>query len=130
MKGLLVILGLILILVAVARLVVSRLVYKGFKLFKTAAERAAEDEEYFKRTSNKYYRKEVKEDFDADYFKGQTETVEQKRQKEERIRRENARRTTTSSGVTIIDERDPHEAGRKIFSDGEGEYTDFEVVSD
>lgn len=35
------------------------------------------------------------------------------------------RRTTTSSGVTIIDERSREETERKIFTQDEGEYVDF-----
>lgn len=35
------------------------------------------------------------------------------------------RRTQTASGITIIDNRDPERARRKIFADDEGEYVDF-----
>lgn len=36
------------------------------------------------------------------------------------------RRSQTSSGTTIIDNRNPEQARRKIFSEDEGEYVDFE----
>ena len=36
------------------------------------------------------------------------------------------RRSQTSSGMTIIDNRNPEQARRKIFSEDEGEYVDFE----
>ena len=35
-------------------------------------------------------------------------------------------RSQTSSGMTIIDNRNPEQARRKIFSEDEGEYVDFE----
>ncbi len=36
-----------------------------------------------------------------------------------------ARRQTTSGGVTIEDRRDPDRANKKIFAQDEGEYVDF-----
>ncbi|MCD8291751.1 MAG: DUF4834 family protein [Prevotella sp.] len=35
-------------------------------------------------------------------------------------------KTSNSDGQEIIDSRNPNEANRKIFSDNEGEYVDFE----
>lgn len=40
--------------------------------------------------------------------------------------RQQGRRTQTSAGTTIIDNRDPEQAERKIFADDEGEYVEFE----
>ena len=37
-----------------------------------------------------------------------------------------SRRTQTTSGPTVIDNRNPEQARRKIFSENEGEYVDFE----
>ena len=45
--------------------------------------------------------------------------------RKEQADKNTARRTTTSSGVTIIDER---EADKKIFSHDDGEYVEFEEV--
>ena len=102
------------------------------KAAERAARKAAKEEEYFRRTSQKYYRKEkVTHDFDKDYFKSSNEgknEESEKREKENTARRE----TTSSEGVTIIDERQP--TGRtspkekKIFDDSEGEYVEFEEV--
>lgn len=39
-----------------------------------------------------------------------------------------ARHTTTASGETIIDGRNPEHSDRKIFAESEGEYVDFEEV--
>lgn len=36
-----------------------------------------------------------------------------------------ARRTRTSSGEVIIDNRQPEKSGRKIFTEDDGEYVDF-----
>ena len=37
-----------------------------------------------------------------------------------------SRRTQTASGPTVIDNRNPEQTRRKIFSEDEGEYVDFE----
>lgn len=37
-----------------------------------------------------------------------------------------SRRTQTASGTTVIDNRNPEQTRRKIFSEDEGEYVDFE----
>ena len=44
-------------------------------------------------------------------------------------RETSGRHTRTSSGETIIDARDSDTASRKIFSENEGEYVDFEETS-
>ena len=129
------------------------------KLFKSeaekAAERAAKEEEYFKRTSNKHYRPEDnKPKFSDDYFKSvdddqpekpkeqpkaqptseakadrQKTTEQQAKSKQEKDKQKKTRRTTTmSNGVTIIDERDANLTGRKIFAPGEGEYVEYTEV--
>ena len=61
--------------------------------------------------------------FGDDYFKGS-----QQQQSRQQTEKENtARKTTTSSGVTIIDGRD-QEDKRKIFDHNDGEYVEFEEV--
>ena len=72
---------------------------------------------------------EEKPKFKEDYFKG----VDDAKEKKAEPKKETARRTTTSSdGVTIIDERQPTEKTaskeKKIFDDSEGEYVEFEEV--
>ena len=100
-----------------------------YKAAERAARKAAKEEE-FRRVSTRHYREEEKEpEFDKDYFKGKEDT----REKETEQQKETARRTTTSSdGVTIIDERQPAEKTatkeKKIFDDSEGEYVEFEEV--
>ena len=61
--------------------------------------------------------------FGDDYFKG----AQQEQPKQQAEKKDTARKTTTSSGVTIIDDRD-QEDKRKIFDHSDGEYVEFEEV--
>ena len=84
-------------------------------------------------------RKEQKEKnpFGDDYFKSSEDPQQSQQRGPQRGRQKTqqktqqqadkntARRTTTSSGVTIIDER---EADKKIFNHDDGEYVEFEEV--
>jgi hypothetical protein len=106
-----------------------------------AARKAAKEEEYFRRTANKYYYKEEKAEFGKDYFKSTDEQSGQatgqaadgarawdNRQASTADTDTARRRTTSSEGVTIIDERQRQKAEKKIFGDNEGEYVEFEEV--
>ena len=79
------------------------------------------------RTQAQYEQREQstrdKNPFGDDYFKGSGTQQEQSKQQSEK--KDTARKTTTSSGVTIIDDRDKE---RKIFDHSDGEYVDFEEV--
>lgn len=107
-------------------------VVKTFRIFRSNAEKAAEraakkaaaEEEYFRRTSKKYYREDEKPHFDKDYFKGTENTQGQA----EGQKRTTVRRTTTSDGVTIIDQREERKTDKKFFSEDEGEYVEFTEV--
>ena len=59
--------------------------------------------------------------FGDDYFKGR----QQEQPKQQAEKKDTARKTTTSSGLTIIDDRDQE---RKIFDHSDGEYVEFEEV--
>ena len=59
--------------------------------------------------------------FGEDYFKGK----QQEQPKQQAEKKDTARKTTTSSGVTIIDDR---ESDKKIFNKDDGEYVEFEEV--
>ena len=65
--------------------------------------------------------KREKNPFGDDYFKG----AQQEQPKQQAEKKDTARKTTTSSGVTIIDDRDQE---RKIFDHSDGEYVEFEEV--
>ena len=89
------------------------------------ARKMAEEDEYFKRTSNKYYREDSQPKFQEDYFKSTEEQSKTSQKKQEATTR---RTVETDSGVTIIDDRTRQKAGQKIFESGEGEYVEFEEV--
>ena len=67
--------------------------------------------------------KREKNPFGDDYFKG----AQQEQPKQQAEKKDTARKTTTSSGVTIIDGRDTEDK-RKIFDHSDGEYVEFEEV--
>ena len=107
--------------------------YRNQKM-KEQKEKYSFNNDYFKsskggrrqsRTQAQYEQREQasrdKNPFGDDYFKG-------KQQEQPKADQKNtARRTTTSSGVTIIDDRDQEEK-RKIFDHSDGEYVEFEEV--
>lgn len=68
-------------------------------------------------------RREQRNPFGDDYFKG----TQQEQSKQQADKKDTARKTTTSSGVTIIDDRDTEDK-RKIFDHSDGEYVEFEEV--
>ena len=101
------------------------------KAIKQAAEarearRMAEEDAYFKRTTNKHYREEDKPKFKKDYFKRSESEKPNTSQQQQ-----NTRRTMKADGgVTIIDDRNEQKPDRKIFDDSEGEYVEFEEVKE
>jgi flagellar biosynthesis/type III secretory pathway M-ring protein FliF/YscJ len=101
------------------------------------ARRQAKEDEYFKRTSTKNYKKDDTPKFKDDYFKSVDNQAETKDKKQEtkkgseqrRYEETTTRRTVeTGDGVTIIDDRGNQKSDRKIFDDNEGEYVEFEEV--
>ncbi|MBQ8486050.1 MAG: DUF4834 family protein [Prevotella sp.] len=119
-------------------IVLAILFHKSIKNIKTIlrqaadareARRMAEEDEYFKRTSNKNYRQDETPKFKDDYFKG-TEQEANRQQQAHTQQNTNTRHHTveTDSGVTIIDDRSSKKSDRKIFDDNEGEYIDFVEV--
>ena len=104
--------------------------YRNQKL-KEQKEKKPFDDDYFKnskgrrrqsRTEAQYEQREQtkrdKNPFGDDYFKS-------KQQEQPQEKKDTARKTTTSSGVTIIDDR---ESDKKIFNKDDGEYVEFEEV--
>jgi hypothetical protein len=95
------------------------------------------DEETFKRMADKHYKGDGDgPKFDKDYFKGSgmqnrgfrnwnaEQTAKPNAGKEQRTKQSSAR-TTTTEGITIIDERNYQKSKQKIFEKDEGEYVDF-----
>lgn len=122
-----------LILITAFVMIVIYLSYKGIRKLKQEAE-----ENYYRNQK----RKEQKEKypFGEDYFKSASSKKQQARSQyqtrqethQENVRQEQpkedtARSKTTSSGVTIIDDRSSDEK-RKIFDRSDGEYVEFEEV--
>jgi hypothetical protein len=93
--------------------------------FRDAMQDSLKDEEFQRMADKNYYRKQRDNgpQFDADYFDGDDS---QQRQRQQQQQKKQQRRTTrTRDGVTVIDDRDPSVAERKIFTADEGEYVDF-----
>lgn len=122
-----------LILISVIVMIVIYLAYKGVRKIKQEAE-----DNYYR--SQKRKEQKEKNPFGDDYFKSasskkqRAQSQYQPRQEpfQEKVRQEQpkedtARSTTTSSGVTIIDDRGSDEK-RKIFERSDDEYVEFEEV--
>ena len=122
-----------LILIAVIVMIVIYLAYKGVRKIKQEAE-----DNYYR--SQKRKEQKEKNPFGDDYFKSasskkqRAQSQYQPRQEpfQEKVRQEQpkedtARSTTTSGGVTIIDDRGSDEK-RKIFERSDDEYVEFEEV--
>lgn len=109
----------LLVVFTIAILLVFYFLRKGFRFLRRMASGEMTDEE-FERLSKKNYRKKDGPSFDKDYFKGfGWQQSQQKRQSTQK------RTTKTADGVTIVDQRDPDKANKKIFAHDEGEYVDF-----
>ena len=131
MKGILTIILCVILFVLIVLAILFHETIRNFRKFlqqaadAREARKKAEEDAYFKRTSNKYYREDDTPKFKDGYFKGTGgDKPKQKPQQETTTRRT----VETDSGVTIIDSRDDQQTDRKIFDDGEGEYVDFVEV--
>ena len=123
-----------LILIAVIVMIVISSAYKGVRKIKQEAE-----DNYYR--SQKRKEQKEKNPFGDDYFKSASSKKQraksqyQPRQEpfQEKVRQEQPKEdtarstTTTSSGVTIIDDRGSDEK-RKIFERSDDEYVEFEEV--
>lgn len=123
-----------LILISVIVMIVIYLAYKGVRKIKQEAE-----DNYYR--SQKRKEQKEKNPFGDDYFKSasskkqRAQSQYQPRQEpfQEKVRQEQPKEdtarstTTTSSGVTIIDDRGSDEK-RKIFERSDDEYVEFEEV--
>lgn len=145
----------ILLFIAIMVMVVINFTYKGVRKIKEEVEenyyrsqkrreqkeRNPFSHDYFKGTSSTKREQpkqektweEIKRErnpFGDDYFKSATSSSASSAKKEqpqqEEPKEDTARRTTTSSGVTIIDDRGSDK--RKIFDHDDGEYVEFEEV--
>ena len=110
-----------LIALAIIILIVINFTYKGVRQMRKAVE--DQYELHQKRKEQK-----EKNPFGDDYFKSSDTGFHQthkNHQTHQQSQKTTTRKTTTSSGVTIIDER---ETDKKIFNHDDGEYVEFEEV--
>jgi biopolymer transport protein ExbB/TolQ len=119
-----------LILLAIIILVVINFTYKNFRQIREAFEERREMNQRMKEQKEK-------NPFGDDYFKSSDKGSKRQRQydfqqktthqrKAEEPKETTARKTTTDSGVTIIDDRG--EVEKKIFDHNDGEYVEFTEV--
>lgn len=121
MKFLLGIPILFLFLAGIVLLVVVSYVYR-FWMKITKHIRGDFSDEEIERLSKKYYKQARTYNFDKDYFKrGEDESY----QRSQASAQQASTHTDAASGVTIIDDRSPEVASRKIFNKDEGEYVDY-----
>jgi len=79
-------------------------------------------DEEVERLSKKYHKQgSYHNNFSRDYFKRRDDS----NTNSYRSSTTQSRTTHSDAGVTIIDDRDPDVASRKIFNKNEGEYVDF-----
>ena len=112
-----------LIALAIIILIVINFTYKGVRQMRKAAQDQWE-------LNQKRKEQKEKNPFGDDYFKSadgpRTSQKTNQTRYSQQSEKTTTRKTTTSSGVTIIDER---EADKKIFSHDDGEYVEFEEVN-
>ena len=101
-------------------------VRKRMRAIREAMENSMQDDAFQRLADKNYYRKHRDQGpvFDEEYFKGDPNRTT--RNQQEKKQQQQTRRTTrTASGVTIIDDRTPDVANKKIFEKNEDEYVDY-----
>ncbi|MBQ9216060.1 MAG: DUF4834 family protein [Prevotella sp.] len=111
--------------IAIVVLVIIFLMNRGLRKWRERAE-----ENYILQMKRKEQKE--KNPFGEDYFKSSDSPKQQKQkarqyQASQKQKETTAHQKTTSSGVTIIDDR--AEDKKKIFEHGDGEYVEFEEVN-
>ena len=118
-------LGFLFLLVTCFMAVLVWKVRKRMRAIRQALEENMSDDAFQRKADKYYYRKHRGEGpvFDEEYFKGDPNRTARSQQENQRS---STRRTTqTAFGVTVIDDRTPDEANKKIFEKDEGEYVDY-----
>ena len=101
-------------------------VRKRMRAIREARDNSMQDDAFQRMADKNYYRKHRDQGpvFDEEYFKGDPNRTTHNQQ--EKKQQQQTRRTTrTASGVTIIDDRTPDVANKKIFEKNEDEYVDY-----
>ena len=96
------------------------------RAFREAMEDRMQDDAFQRMADKNYHRKHRDQGpvFDEEYFKGDPNRTARKQQ-EWKQQQQTRRTTRTASGVTIIDDRNPDVANKKIFDKNEDEYVDY-----
>ena len=126
MRFFLALLGFFFLVVTGLMAVIVWKVRKRMRAFREAMEDSMQDDAFQRMADKNYHRKHHDQGpvFDEEYFKGDPNRTARKQQ--EWKRQQQTRRTTrTASGVTIIDDRNPDVANKKIFEKNEDEYVDY-----
>jgi predicted Holliday junction resolvase-like endonuclease len=116
-------LGIILFIIAVLILIlllIGGTLLKAVKNFRKAAEQAADKQAQRQRYETGRQRSQ---------YSQRKQTASDRRQEEPQQEEpiyEEARRTQTATGETIIDQQHQERENKKIFDDSDGEYVDFE----
>lgn len=123
-----------LIIISIIVMLVINFTYKGLKKMK---EEVVDD--YYQHQKEKEQKE--KHPFGKDYFKSASTkknqqtgkqsnaNAEKSQQKPQQEQKKTTHRTAAGSNVTIINDRETSDK-RKIFDDQDGEYVEFEEVSD
>ena len=82
-------------------------------------------DEEIERLSKKYQKQTQSYNFDKDYFKRRDGGSYTTGERTSGQKRQTTTQTSSGVSVTIIDDREPNVARRKIFNKDEGEYVDF-----
>ncbi len=96
-------------------------ILRAIKNFRKAAEQAAEQQDHRYRTETGRQRQQYSHRSQSTQNYQNT----QNHQSYQNTQRDDARRTETSSGETIIDHRHQERENKKIFDDSDGEYVEF-----
>ena len=126
MKFILALFGFFFLIVTGFMAVIVWKVRKRMRAIREAMENSMQDDAFQRMADKNYYRKHRDQGpvFDEEYFKGDPNRTT--RNQQEKKQQQQTRRTTrTASGVTIIDDRTPDVANKKIFEKNEDEYVDY-----
>jgi hypothetical protein len=129
MKFFLALLGFFFLLMTLGFAYIVWKVRKRVHQFRDAMRSQMDDDEYQRMADKNYYRKRRNTGpmFDEEYFKGDPNGWRNRTQANQQQQQQKQRRATnTASGVTIIDDRDPSVANKKIFAKDEGDYVDYQ----
>ncbi len=122
LKGLLGFLLFIFCVIVLILMLTGRFILKKIREFRKAVEDAAEQQAFQYRTETGRQRQQYNNRQQAQYTQ-QTQSTQQTQKKRES--QQEARRTRTTTGETIIDNRKQKRENKKIFDDSEGEYVEF-----